>query len=96
MWDVASGKDVLRLRHGHSNTIWEVAFSPDGKRLATASADRTVKIWDTTTGQELLTLKGFMWGARSVAFSPDGNRLAAASFEEVVKVWDAAPLPEGP
>jgi len=50
LWDVAAGAEVRRLR-GHTNTIWALAFSPDGKTLASGSMDQTVKFWDTATGQ---------------------------------------------
>ena len=56
-----------------------MAFSPDGQRLASASHDGTVKVWDAATGQETLTLKGHTGVVSSVAFSPDGKRLASAS-----------------
>jgi WD40 repeat protein len=65
-----------------------VSFSPGGQRLASASEDGTVKVWDADKGQELLTLQGHTNWVSSVAFSPDGRRLASASSE--VKVWDAA------
>jgi WD40 repeat protein len=74
----------------HNGSVLSVAFSPDGKRLATGSGDRTVKLWDAATGQEMLTLKGHSDHVTSVAFSPDGKRLATGSGDRTVKLWDTA------
>ncbi|MBM3839996.1 MAG: hypothetical protein FJ398_18930 [Verrucomicrobia bacterium] len=76
---------------GHSAEVWSVAFSADGRRLASASWDQTVKVWDIATGQETLTLKGHAAPIVSVAFSADGTRLASAILDGTVKVWDARP-----
>jgi serine/threonine protein kinase len=79
LWDAQTGQELLSLKH--MSGVLSVAFSSDGKRLASSSFDKTVKVWDAQTGQELLTFNG----GSSVAFSPDGKRLATASG----KVWDA-------
>ena len=65
-------------------------FSPDGRRVATGSSDRTVKLWDLASGRAVLTLKGHLKGVASLAFSPDGRWLASGGDDTTVKVWDVA------
>jgi WD40 repeat protein len=93
--DLSAGKIAVAVYgpltlKGHSSYVLSVAFSPDGKRLVSGSWDKTVKLWDTATGTELLTLKGHSRGVCSVAFSPDGKRLASGSDNGFIKLWDAA------
>jgi WD40 repeat protein len=66
-----------------------VAFSPDGTRIVSGSADDTLKVWDAQTGQETLTLTGHGDFVTSVAFSPDGTRIVSGSVDKKLKVWDA-------
>ena len=78
----------LRTLKGHTNSVGSVAFSPDGTRLATASYDNTVKLWDAGTSQVLRIFTGHTNGVPSVVFSPDGTRLASASHDKTVILWD--------
>jgi WD40 repeat protein len=68
-----------------------VAFSPDGRRVASGGLDQAVKLWDAQTGQEVLTLRGHLDHVYCLAFSADGRQLASGSMDNTVRIWDASP-----
>ena len=78
-----------RLTPGHTAEVTSAAFSPDGKRVVTASDDTTARVWDVGSGKPLATLRGHTYPVTSAAFSPDGKRVVTASGDKTARVWDA-------
>ena len=74
----------------HEGQVSAVAWSPDGKTLASGSSDKTVKLWDLATGKLFATLQGHTETVYSVAWSPDGKTVASGSFDKTVKLWESA------
>jgi len=92
---LARSADVPRLvvQTGHAGQVKDIAYSPDGQLLATASVDKTLKLWNVAAGGELRTLRGHKREVNAVAISRDGRWLASASADWTIKLWDVN-LPE--
>jgi WD40 repeat protein len=82
-------RDRLTLE-GHLGPVHAIALSPDGKTLASAGADKTIKLWDLATGKEPRTLLGHKREVLALAFSPDGKTLASGGEDRTVRLWDLA------
>ncbi|MDQ2888161.1 MAG: TIR domain-containing protein [Chloroflexota bacterium] len=88
VWDTTTGR-LLHKYVAHKDDIRDLAISPDGKHVASASNDKTVHIWETDTAKRIFTYEGHKDQVASVTWSPDGKRVASASKDGTVHVWQA-------
>jgi WD40 repeat protein/uncharacterized caspase-like protein len=87
IWDLNEGREVHNLT-GHTGPVSVVAFTGDGRYLATAGTDATIKLWDVSTGRELRTLAGHTDGVNSISLSLDGRWLVSGSGDGTARLWD--------
>jgi len=85
-----ANKPELVVPTGHSATVTSIAFSPDGRVLASGSFDRTIKLWDVSSGKEIGALPGHDGEVFSIAWSPDGRTLASGGNDSMVKLWSVS------
>jgi WD40 repeat protein len=90
LWDVVTHEALAQSLSGHSGTVLSLAFTPDGKTLASSSSDKTVMLWDVETLEPLgQALRDHTAEVYSVAFSPDSKKLASGSGDRTVRLWNA-------
>jgi WD40 repeat protein len=87
VWNSQTGAEIVCLR-GHKGSIYTIAFSPNGRLIASISNDNSVRIWDSENGNEINRSENIVTRGNSIAFSPDGKRLAFEISDSIVKIWD--------
>ena len=86
--------ELTKTLEGHSDYVHSVSLSPDGTKVASGSGDKTVKLWDVTSGECLQTLEGHSVFVNSVSFSPDGTKLASGSSDTTINIWEGPRVQE--
>jgi WD40 repeat protein len=89
LWGLAQGR-LVRHFPGHINSVQSLAFSPNGKTLASAGHDARARLWDVATGKRLLQIRGADSAGKTVAFSPDGTALLVAGTSGELALWRVA------
>jgi tricorn protease-like protein len=87
---VESALQFCGVLAGHTDFVLSAAFSPEGQKIVSASADKTVRVWSAATGDCEQTMTGHTSTVTSAAFSPDGLKIVSASYDRTVRVWDVA------
>jgi WD40 repeat protein len=87
LWDLATGREVRQLK-GHTDMVFSVAFSPDGRLALSGSMDRTLRLWDLADGREVRRYVGHRDGVLAVALSPDGGFALSAGWDATARLWD--------
>jgi WD40 repeat protein len=87
VWDTTTERKSI-FTYNHTGRVSAIVWSPDGKRLASASSDKTVQVWDTTTNSKLFTFK-HEGPVLAMAWSPDGKYIASGGDDKIVQIWAA-------
>jgi WD40 repeat protein len=88
VFDVDSWKEITDIKNGHSDTVYGICFGPEGKMLASASADKFIKVWEIPSGKFVKSFEGHTHHVLDVGWMADGKLLASAGGDNTVKIWD--------